>query len=260
MERGELLALMDLNMQEMYREITRATPGGWVVERSGLVMCGSPQGTVITNMAMVARRIDAGTVRGETDRAFRRAALPFSIWTRAHADAELEAALATSGFRELMSTPGMSLFPDDCNPEPAPRDVVIRPVSDDAGRAAYAEVMAEAYAVYGAPKESTRAQFARLESVCGPTTQAFLAHRDGRAVAGAILYLTHGIGGVGWVGTLPEAFGHGYGTAVTWRVIEEGLERRAHLFNLQASPMGAPVYRRMGFSTPTFYRMFVAQD
>ena len=121
MDRAALLALMDLNMQEMYREITRATPGGWVVERSGLVMCGSPHGTIVTNMAMITRPLDAATVRSETDRAFRRAALPFSVWTRAHADAELEAELAAVGFHEIMSTPGMALERGDASPATPPR-------------------------------------------------------------------------------------------------------------------------------------------
>jgi hypothetical protein len=260
MDRAELLALMDLNMFEMYREIARATSGGFVVERAGLVMCGSPLGTVITNMAMVADTVGVDVVRVETDRVFRREGLPFSVWTRAHADGPLETALGRAGFLDITSTPGMAFAPGDGIPGDPPADVEIRPVTNEAGRVAYADIMAEAYAVYGAPRESTRAHFARLASVVGPTTQAYLAHRAGRPVAGAILYLTHGIGGVGWVGTHPDSFGHGCGTAVTWRVVQEGLARGARFLNLQASPMGAPVYRRMGFSTPTQYRVFVAPD
>jgi predicted GNAT family acetyltransferase len=59
------------------------------------------------------------------------------------------------------------------------------------------------------------------------------------------------------VGTLPRAFGRGYGTAVTWEVVEQGLARGVPFLSLQASPMGAPVYARMGFTTPTRYRVFV---
>jgi hypothetical protein len=117
--------------------------------------------------------------------------------------------------------------------------------------------MAEAYAVYGTPEASTQAFFDRMESLRGPTVRAFLGRVAGRPVSGAMLYLSHGIGGVGWVGTRPSAFGRGYGIALTWRVVEEGLGRGVELFNLQASPMGAPVYRRMGFETPTCYRMFI---
>ena len=44
MDAPELLALMDLNMQEMYREDARTTAGGFIVERDGMLLCGSPHG------------------------------------------------------------------------------------------------------------------------------------------------------------------------------------------------------------------------
>jgi hypothetical protein len=184
-------------------------------------------------------------------------ALPFSVHTRAHVDAELESALATSGFHEIAQTPGMILRAGAGVPPPAVDGLEVRLVADDADRAAYADVMAEAYAVYGTPEQSTEAFFARMESVRAPTTQAFLGLADGAPVAGAMLYRSHGIGGIGWVGTRPSAFGRGYGAALTWRAVAEGFRRGVPWVNLQASPMGAPVYRRLGFETPTHYRMFI---
>jgi hypothetical protein len=248
---------MDLNMQEMYREMARATPGGFVVERSGLVMVGAPHGTVVTNMAIVAGRVDVDTVVRETERVYGQGALPFSVHTRAHVDAELEGALAAGGFHEIAQTPGMILRAGAGVAPPAPDGLEIQVVSEDADRAAYGDVMGEAYAVYGTPEESTQAFFARMESVRGPTTRAFLGRADGQAVAGAVLYQSHGIGGIGWVGTRPSAFGRGYGTALTWHVVGEGFRCGAPWLNLQASPMGASVYRRLGFETPTHYRMFI---
>ena len=261
-ERAEQLTLMDLNWMEMMREITRATPGGWVVERGNLVLCGSPLGTIVANTAMVAGPIDAGSVRSETERCFRAVGLPFSVMTRDHADAALQAELVRAGFHEfeLMSTPAMALFPGGGTPSPPPPEVEIRAVNDERGREAYGRIMAEAYGVYGAPRSAILSHFAHLASVVGPTKQAFLAYRDGAAVAGAILYLSHGVGGVGWVGTLPAEFGRGYGSAITWRVVTEGFARGVRLMNLQASRMGAPVYRRMGFSSPTRYRAFLAGE
>jgi len=105
---------------------------------------------------------------------------------------------------------------------------------------------------------SVTEHFETAASVSGPETQAYLAYRDGRAVAGAILYMAHGVGGIGWVATLPAEFGRGYGRAVTRAVIEDGFARGARFMNLQASPMGEPMYRRMGFTTPTHYRWFLA--
>jgi hypothetical protein len=256
----EILTLMDLNMREMYREDARHTPGGWLAERDGVLTLGSPLGTVTTNMAIVTGRPDAGTVRRETDRAFRTAGLPFSVWTRAHVDAALEAALPAAGFTLITSAPGMVLLPDDANPPPVPPGVAVRPVVDERGRADYAHVAGPAWEVYGATAAATQSHFASLAGVHGPATQAFVAYRDERPVAGAILYVSHGVGGVGWVSTHPDEQRRGYGEGVTWAVVREGFRRGVLLMNLQASPMGEPVYRRMGFRTPTQYRFFVSAD
>jgi hypothetical protein len=257
-DRRALLALMDLNWQEMTREVVRATPGGWIVERGGLVMCGTPLGTSVTNVAMVAAATDAATVRAETDRVYRDAGLAFSVWTRAHADDVLERALPAVGLFETWATPAMALEASSAAAVDAgAAGVSVRPVGSESEREAYGGIMAEAYALYGTPRESTRAHFARMASVVGPSTQSYLAWDGTRAVAGATLYLSHGVGGIGWVGTLPDAGRRGFGMAVTGGVIRAGLARGARFLNLQASPMGEPLYRRMGFSTPTHYRVFV---
>src|SRR5258705_5347578 len=98
---------MDLNMQEMYREMTRWTPGGFVVERGGLVMVGAPHGTVVTNMAIVAGRTDVARVVEETQRVFGRGGLPVSLPTPAHPDVEVQAAPAARGFHQIAATPGI---------------------------------------------------------------------------------------------------------------------------------------------------------
>jgi hypothetical protein len=259
-ESAELLALMDLNMVACYRADTDATPGGAVVDAPGLVMFRTPLGRISTNMAIVTGAIAAPAIRELTAEMYGPTESPFSVWTREHADGSLEPALRELGFHEIHREPGMVFVPGAGPSIPPPPGVSIRPVRDDAGRMEYGALMTKAFAVYGVPEESIAEHFATLESVYGPTTQAFLAWRDGRAVAGAMLYMAHGVGGIGWVGTLPEEFGRGHGRAITWAVIEEGIRRGALFLNLQASPMGEPMYRRMGFTTPTHYRWFLAGD
>jgi GNAT superfamily N-acetyltransferase len=259
-EGAELLALMDLNMVACYRADTRATPGGEVVEVPGLAMFRTPLGRVGTNMAIVTGPIGAPAIRELTAEMYGPTESAFSVWTREHADAALEPALHELGFHQIHREPGMVFVPG-AGPAVAPLPgVTIRPLHDDAERAEYGRLVSKAFAVYGVPEESIGEHFATLECVCGATTQAYLAWRDGRAVAGAILYMAHGVGGIGWVGTLPDEFGRGYGRAITWAVIEDGLRRGARFMNLQASPMGEPMYRRMGFTTPTHYRWFLAGD
>lgn len=259
---AEVLALTDRNMVAMYSADTLATPGGDVARADGLVMCVTPQGTVVTNMAIVTGPISVSVLREAARRMYDPRGAPYSVWTRAHADARLEAELADAGFTRFHEEPGMVLGPEEGAPVRPPAGIEMRTVADDRGRATFAELMASAYGVYGTPKESTRERFATPASVTGTNRVAFLAYRrdgsDERAVAGAMLYMAHGVGGVNWVGTLPDEFGKGYGAAVTWAVVEEGRRRGARFMNLQASPMGERVYRRLGFATATHYRVFVA--
>jgi predicted GNAT family acetyltransferase len=255
---AEVLALTDLNMVAMYSADTRATPGGEVSEADGLVMCVTPQGTVVTNMVIVTGSVRGTALRDATARMYDPRGVPYSVWTRAHAHERLEEELADLGFTRFHEEPGMVLGPEDGVPVAPPAGVDIRPVTDHRERETFGRLMAAAYGVYGTPKEATRERFATLASVAGADRVAFLAYRDERAVAGAMLHMAHGVGGVNWVGTLPGEFGRGYGAAVTWAVVEEGRRRGARFMNLQASPMGERLYRRLGFATATHYRVFVA--
>jgi hypothetical protein len=150
--------------------------------------------------------------------------------------------------------PGMVLLRDP-GTRCEPRELEIRPAVDDAGRRAYLHVTAAAYATYGAPAKYADDAFCALESVCAPHIQGFVGYRGGDPVAAAAVYVTHGVAGIGWVGTIPEQRGHGYAEAVTWTAIREGFRRGGAFANLQASPMGRPIYERMGFITPTEYRV-----
>ena len=55
--------------------------------------------------------------------------------------------------------------------------------------------------------------------------------------------------GVFNIATPPAHRAHGYGRAVTARVLADGARAGAHTAYLQASPMGLGVYERMGFRT-----------
>jgi hypothetical protein len=253
MERARLLRAMDLNMWEMFREITRLTRGSELFETPQYWMAYNPRGTFFHNMVMVRDAVDVEVLFAAIDR-FYRGERPFSIWVRAHADQALEAAVRALGFYDLTSTPGMALLSDPgtvC----APPGLEIRPVTDDRGRRDYLYITAEAYATYGAPRELAEDAFVSLESVRAPHIQGFIGYVRDEPAAAAAVYLTHGVAGIGWVGTLPAHRGRRYAEAVTWAAVREGFRRGGTFANLQASPMGRPVYERMGFGRPTEYRV-----
>jgi predicted acetyltransferase len=59
------------------------------------------------------------------------------------------------------------------------------------------------------------------------------------------------------VGVLPDARGRGLAELVTHAVTQAAFELGAPLVVLQATPMGEPVYRRMGFEQFQTYRGLV---
>ena len=250
---------MDLNCWEMFREVVRLGRGSELFETPHYYMGYAPHGSVFHNLVMLRDRVDLDALFPVVRRFYVERGAPFSIWTRAHADPDTEAALRARGFELFTSMPGMALLADP-GTRCEPAGLEIRPARDDAGRRAYAHVAAGAYATYGAPPEYSDDAFALLESVCAPHIQGFVGYLGDQPVAAAALYVTHGVAGIGWVGTLPEQRGHGYAEAVTWSAIREGFRRGAAFANLQASPMGRPIYERMGFITATEYRVLFAQS
>jgi len=115
-------------MVAMYSADTRATPGGEVSHVDGLLMCVTPHGTVVTNMALVTGPITGESVREATARMYDPRDVPYSVWTREHADERLEAELADLGFTRFHEEPGMVLGPEDGAPVPRPDGLRIRPV------------------------------------------------------------------------------------------------------------------------------------
>jgi predicted acetyltransferase len=68
-----------------------------------------------------------------------------------------------------------------------------------------------------------------------------------------MVMVTHGVAGVYWVGTTPEARGRGLAEIVTRTAGNAGFDMGATVTALQASVMGEPIYRRMGYREITRY-------
>jgi GNAT superfamily N-acetyltransferase len=75
----------------------------------------------------------------------------------------------------------------------------------------------------------------------------FLGLFDGKPVATSMYFLGKGVVGIYLVATLLEARNKGIGFAVTQAALKAGRALGYHIGILQASKMGEPVYKRMGF-------------
>jgi ribosomal protein S18 acetylase RimI-like enzyme len=93
-----------------------------------------------------------------------------------------------------------------------------------------------------------------------PQWRAYTGYAAGRPVAASQLCVTEGAAGVYYVATLPEARRRGFGEAMTRHAIEQGAAAGCTVATLQASPLGLPVYERMGFRQVDDYRTYVQQE
>ena len=144
-------------------------------------------------------------------------------------------------------------------PDPTPMDgITVRPVEDEAGLRAFISVNAAAYTTYGMPPEVLSDLFDATDVVLGDrSAHMVVARRAAEPVATAMNFESDGVASVQWVGTIPTARGTGLGALVTTVVTNLAFDRGATSCTLQASPMGAPVYQRLGYETLYDYVEFV---
>ncbi len=90
-----------------------------------------------------------------------------------------------------------------------------------------------------------------------PGWRGYIGYDDRQPVAAAQLIVTDGVAGLYYVATLEKYRRRGFGEAMSWWALNEGAAAACDMASLQASPMGLPVYERMGFSTVSYYRTYV---
>lgn len=75
----------------------------------------------------------------------------------------------------------------------------------------------------------------------------YLGRLDGEPVSTSAVLFADGVAGIYWVATREAARGRGFGTAITQAPLLLARERGYRVGILQATPMGRPIYERLGF-------------
>jgi ribosomal protein S18 acetylase RimI-like enzyme len=242
--------LADLNLAQVARIHHRWQPAARLLEQDGL-LCH--QGTVpipapFQNCAMrTAATLSADETLDRAEAFFKGSANPFAFHTQGRRDADLEQALHARGYTRQSDLPAMLTEQAVTIPKLDPSWTLTLAASQ-ADVEAFTHVCAQAYASLGLPSFLTPSYFVRQSDLLSPDVSIVIARdQDGNAAAAAMALHTGEMGGLYWVGTLPEGRGAGLAAACTAMATNLAFERGARAVTLQASHMGEAIYRRLGY-------------
>ncbi|HLZ70255.1 MAG TPA: GNAT family N-acetyltransferase [Dehalococcoidia bacterium] len=247
-----LVARADANYRELFRAMARLTLHGMVQEDDELLLVRSGPWLPLNNAAIVKRP------PADPARALARATAFFAqhgqscALIAAGAAAEAMAPLLEAEGRDDDPSPGMILSPLTGEPPPVP-GLAIEVVQDVAGLQLYNDTMTAGFGNAWAEGEILE-QRVLLDA---PDLTHYLGFFDGTPVGTAMRLSSHRIAGVFSVSTIPEYRRRGIGAALTWRAALDGLTEGCVASALQASTLGEPVYRRMGYRDALTYHLWL---
>jgi GNAT superfamily N-acetyltransferase len=238
-----LIEAADKNFIGSYRKLVEHSPGGETREFRGVFafVTGLPIG--MFNGCIVARPAAPEDLTSALDWVAARD-VPYRLWIHEE---------LTDGFAQIVREWGMEqhswLIPQmvlEGSPElPASAPgVTVRSVSDGRSMDEFRHVIVDD----GTPEYVAQRLFSD-GMAADPDVELLLASLDGRVVGTSLAIRTDDVAGVYAVGTLAHARRRGVGTAATWAAVAAGRAWGCDTFVLQASDMGFPIYRAMGFRT-----------
>ena len=249
------------NLIAFNRAQARWSTKGAVEEIDGCVLCAGGSWLPVVANGAFRSRLD---VRGSSlithaESFFGGFARGFSVKVRDNGeDDDLRDACLAAGLEQFGTPVPQMLLRAPLPDHKGVDGIVLEHVDDQVGVADCVAVNAEAYATYGMPAEVLPELFDNASALTNdPSAHLIVARRDGVAIATAMTFESDGVASVQWVGTISSARGSGLGTLVTTHVTNAAFERGASSCTLQASPMGEPIYRALGYETIYHYAEYV---
>jgi len=254
----EAALLGHLNLIQFYRESPLWSLGGIVQEEAGVLLYATDSTfpLMMNGAFRTDDSVDPDVLVGRADDFFARRNRGYSLFVRDGIDDDLGIAARHLGLAEVVRHPEM-ICAQRLPVAPLPNGVEIRRVvtADDAAH--FVEVNASAYTVYGMRPEVVYQAFSSVRRMLLPHVVAVVAYVEGKPAAAALTLASHGIAGVYWVGTIETYRGRGLCQAVVREVTNAGFDLGARLNSLQASVMGEPIYKKLGYETIFHHRIYV---
>jgi GNAT superfamily N-acetyltransferase len=243
-------AAADLNFIGSFRKLVDHVDGAEVRAFGPITAYATGLPIALFNGAVLVRPAESGDI----DAALRWLSgldLPYEVFARSEQAASVASVAATFGLTATdQPYPGMVLPAAAPTPTSAP-GVAVRIVSDAAAFDEHLGVLTEG----GLPTDVAHRMFP-TSWLTDPDVRMITGLLDGRPVGTGLAIRTGSVSGVYNIGTLPGARRRGVGSAITVAAIDAGRGWGCDLIVLQATEMGEPLYRELGFRTIVRYTTF----
>lgn len=254
---GDVIEQAVLGFHAAWQALVTACPGGVYAVGDGLVRArtGIPLAP-FNGIWGLSSQIDPAAVLSAVDD-LSAGQLPWNLQLRPDHPVQLDAELAARGLVPTGLIPFMVLTDTSA----AADAVASSPLT-----CRRTEVFADADAVlglledgFGLPTGVTRSLLPlRMLFLPGATT--WLAADHGKDVSTALRMNHDGTCGVFNVATAEADRGRGYGTVATAQAVLDGIRAGASCAYLQASPLGQPVYEKLGFTTVELWQQWMPAE
>lgn len=248
------------NLVDSSRQFFELDPGAAIEAEPGwLFGAGSSSHPAISNAAFRRdEEIDGNELIARASEFFSARERRFTVWVKAGQpeDDDLAAAAEAADFQAVYEMPEMLLRNGMLESPPLPPGSELRQLGATEEAPDFWAVAKDAYLTNGFPPEV----FAYTDhaGLLAENVAAFVAYLDGEPVSIAMTIVSDGIAGIYWVGSRERARGFGLGRAVTVAATNAGLELGGRIASLQASPMGRPIYTKLGYETVYDYRLLMS--
>jgi GNAT superfamily N-acetyltransferase len=225
------------NIGEYFARCASSSPRGTAVRFDAVraaLMPAIPQASIV-NCVTYADPAQLSAHIDDLDDLYRGAGIhAWSVWTH-ESDQRARTILANARF--VLDSDPMSMVLDLDGGVAPPAELDWTPEPDVVQLANVVEPS------YGFPRGMFAAGFPGLPA----GVHCYLARHEGQPASVVMASDLDGDCGIFLVGTIPEARGLGLSTALMRRALADATERGCRTSTLQASKMGYPVYRRLGY-------------
>lgn len=252
----ELTAAVEENLLQALDVWARASAGGEVCQEEGFLLASSRVPIRSFNNVLLTRTpVNSRALHSQIKAYFERRGVPFRLRVREAIAASADEVLVECGLRRKGGIPSLVLAPVS-GERGAIAPLEIRRVADRQTLRQHVEVVAAGFDW----SPDMLSQVFSEALLHNGSWRGYVGYVEGRLVASSQLITTNGVAGIYYVATLDEFRRRGFGEAMTRHALHEGAAAGCTMASLQASPLGQPIYERMGFRQVSYYRTYVCQE